>query len=194
MTQPLALFYAGANGAGKSTMRERQAGDYPDMLHLDPDAIAREICPAAPRTVDIAAARETLRRFHQVLQSQHPFSLETTLSGESIFRRMQEARRAGYWVELHYVGLPSSDCNIERVRERAERGLHDIVPDTIRRRYQASMHNIPKALSLANLAMLYDNWERPHHPYLLYHDQHWQVLGQPLPTWLAAIHDSHAIH
>ena len=107
---------------------------------------------------------------------------------------MQEARRAGYWVELHYVGLPSSDCNIERVRERAERGLHDIEPDTIRRRYQASMHNIPKALSLANLAMLYDNWERPHHPYLLYHDQHWQVLGQPLPTWLAAIHDSHAIH
>lgn len=73
---PLAVFYSGANGAGKSTMRERQQDTYPDMLHLDPDAVAREIEPRNPRSVDIQAAKETLRRFRKVVASRKSYSLE----------------------------------------------------------------------------------------------------------------------
>lgn len=189
---PLAVFYSGANGAGKSTMRERQQDTYPDMLHLDPDAVAREIEPRNPRSVDIQAAKETLRRFRKVVASRKSFSLETTLSGITILHRIKEARDAGYWIELHYVGLPDPQCNIERVRERAERGLHFIDPDVVRRRYTESLKNLPKVLPLVDIAFIYDNWNKPMHPYVVYADSAFSELDKPVPEWIKSALDLHA--
>ena len=181
---PVAVFYAGANGAVKSTMREQQQDTYPGMLHLDPDAIAREIRPQDPRSVDVLAAKETIRRFRAALVQCKNFSLETTLSGVTILHRIRETREAGYWIELHYVGLPDPECNVERVRERAERGLHSIDPDVVRRRYKDSLENLPKALPLVDIAFLYDNWARPLHPYVVYAEGAFSTLDAPLPKWI----------
>jgi predicted ABC-type ATPase len=65
---------------------------------LDPDAIARTLQPAAPHQAAAQAGREALRRQRVYLADQRSFAVETTLSGSSILRLMEDARGRGFIV------------------------------------------------------------------------------------------------
>lgn len=149
------IVYAGANGAGKSSLRAGGA-DAVDV-EIDPDSIARQINPANPRAVDFAAGKEALCLFDSTLAEGRSLSLETTLTGRSVLGRMQAAKDAGYEVILRYVALGNPDQNIERVSARAASGGHWIEPDTIRRRVAGSLENLPAAMAIADRSVLLDN-------------------------------------
>jgi predicted ABC-type ATPase len=155
--KPLALFYAGCNGAGKSSLRSVDTDLPTNLLVIDPDAIAREICPANPRSVDLQAGRQAIQRLKLAMSRQQPFSLETTLTGASVLSRIRAAKDAGYYVELRYVGLACVDLNIERVAHRVAKGGHAIELESIKRRYEASLSNLPTALQWVNNATVWDN-------------------------------------
>jgi predicted ABC-type ATPase len=53
-----------------------------DVL-IDPDRIAREINPSAPRSADLAAGRRAIRLFNDAVEQARSISLETTLSGRA---------------------------------------------------------------------------------------------------------------
>ena len=80
----------------------------------------------------------------------------------------------------------------KRVRERAERGLHFIDPDVVRRRYSESLKNLPKVLPLVDIAFIYDNWSRPMHPYVVYADSTFSELDTPVPEWIRSALNLHA--
>lgn len=147
--------YAGANGAGKSTLRADGAD--PVDIEIDPDRIARQINPGDPRSVDFAAGKEALRLFDATLAEGRSLSLETTLTGRSVLGRMQAARDAGYDVTLRYVAVDDPETNIRRVQARVIAGGHWIDPDTIRRRVEGSLQNLPAAVAIAHEAVLIDN-------------------------------------
>jgi predicted ABC-type ATPase len=154
--QSLALFYGGTNGSGKSTLRE--VDDTSKIqFHIDPDAIARGINPLNPRSVDIAAGREALSQFQHAVNHGISFSMETTLTGAGIIKRMQEARDAGFSVELRYVGLGSPEKNILRVAERVAKGGHHIDDAVIHRRYSDSLANLIQAIKIAHTVQIRDN-------------------------------------
>jgi predicted ABC-type ATPase len=56
-----------------------------------------------------------------------------------------------------YVGLPSAEAHIERVRQRVRAGGHDIPEADIRRRYRHSRLNLVRLLPALTELRVYDN-------------------------------------
>jgi predicted ABC-type ATPase len=112
------------------------------------------------------------------------FSLETTLSGRGVFKRIEQARTSGFWIRLIYVGLNSSDTAIERVAARALGGGHAISDDVVRRRYVDSLKNLPRATVLADEAVVFDNSQRFREHFRKTNGQLYRVTVGELPEWL----------
>ncbi len=176
------IVYAGANGAGKSSLRA--GGVDPVEVEIDPDRIARQINPADPRSVDFAAGREALRQFDQAIADDRSLSLETTLTGRTVLSRMQTAKDAGYDVALRYVAVSDAETNLRRVAARAARGGHWIEPDTVRRRVASSLENLPTAIGIVDRALLLDNSGTTHRT--VFEVEHGRVLYEAPdpPLWL----------
>ena len=177
------IVYAGANGAGKSSLRAG-GGDSVDF-EIDPDRIARQINPADPRSVDFAAGKQALRLFDRTLAEGRSLSLETTLTGRTVLGRMQAAKDAGYEVTLRYVAVNDATINIDRVQARVVQGGHWIEPATVRRRVASSLENLPAAMAIADRSVLLDN-SGPAHRQML-HVERGQVVSEAPdpPPWLA---------
>lgn len=177
------IVYAGANGAGKSSLRA--GGTDPVDVEIDPDRIARQISPTDPRSVDFAAGKEALQLFDRTLAEGRSLSLETTLTGRTVLGRMQAAKDAGYDVTLRYVAVRDATINIDRVQARAVQGGHWIDPDTIRRRVAGSLDNLPAAIAIADRAVLLDNTGSSHRQVL--EIERGRVLSEvpDPPPWLA---------
>ena len=178
---PTLLVVAGPNGCGKSTLTRMSA--FGGLEIIDPDAIARGM------TVDNLgqAAREALRRRRAALSGGRSHLVETTLAGSGILRHMSAARRAGYRVVLHYVSVGSPDSALDRIRNRVALGGHDIPEADVRRRFARSHANLPVAMELADLTVLYDNSgpDRPHREVAIFGDgARWIV--KDVPGWADA--------
>ena len=149
---------------------------------IDPDAIARE----AVRGTLAQAGREAVRRRRAALAARKTHLVETTLSGNSVLRLMEEARAVGYWIELHYVSLESSAQALNRIRTRVAEGGHDVPAPDVRRRFARSLANLPTAMARADEAHLYDNSDPdlPHREVaILTADTRW--TAENIPDWAA---------
>lgn len=182
--KPLAVFYAGTNGSGKSSLRE-DGLDSRIQKNIDPDAIARTINADSSRDVGMQAGRAAIRQFREAIENRESFSMETTLTGNSSLGRMEEAKAAGYEVRLRYVGLESADLNVERVANRVAEGGHHIEEDVIRRRWQESLDNLPKAAAIADKTRVRDNSGTQYIDCL--NIENWQIRrleNENLPKWV----------
>ena len=157
------------------------------FLVLDPDAIARDICPENPRSVDLQAGRLAIERLNLAIEHKQSFSLETTLAGASVLKRIQAARNAGFFVELRYVGLACFDLNIERVAQRVAKGGHAIDDQTIERRYKTSLANLPVALQWVDEASIWDNSYEVPQLHLVVSPSSVTVLKANQPRWIKEI-------
>ena len=176
------IVYAGANGAGKSSLRAGGADSV--EMEIDPDSIARQINPADPRSVDFAAGKEAIRQFDQAVVAGTSLSLETTLTGRTVLLRMQAAKDAGYDVTLRYVAVANADLNLDRIEARAAKGGHWIEPDTVCRRVAGSMDNLATAIGIADRTFLLDNSGNEHHQVLkIEHGRITYEAPNP-PSWL----------
>lgn len=184
---PVAVIYAGCNGAGKSTLRriEESKGLEPRLPAIDPDMLARRIAPAAPRQADIAAAKKALLDTGHAIGSQMSFSLETTLTGRGVFRRIEFAQNNGFWIRLIYVGLASAEIAVERVAARVLRGGHHIDEAVVRRRYAESLRSLPKAILLADEVAVFDNSDVFQEHFRKRNGQFDRVSAEPLPPQFA---------
>lgn len=181
---PILTVVAGPNGSGKSTLTRQMTLETPGPI-LDPDAIARELNPADPSTVAIAAGREMLKRVSEALDRKESFSVETTLSSRSSIDLIVEAKSRGFEVHLLFVALDTPELNIARVRMRASLGGHFIPDIDVRRRYARSLANLPAAIRAADVAKLYDNTEHAAHRLVLVAKAGEIVWrAELLPNWL----------
>lgn len=107
----------------------------------------------------MAAGKIAVKKLKNYLSEGVTFNQETTLCGQSIFRNIQSAKAAGYYIELYYVGVASAEIAKERVRQRVLAGGHGIPEQDIEKRYQESLKNINLVLPLCDLLVFYDNTE-----------------------------------
>jgi len=156
---------AGPNGSGKSTFtREVHAGtrsvgyDIPTVIN--PDAIAQKLRPDDPDAAAAPAAREGLRQRAEALAKGESFSIETTLSGKSEQRLIDDARAAGYWVTMTYVALDSADRNVDRVNLRAEEEGRTVPAADVRRRYERSLDALRDVVGCIDTVHVFDNSAR----------------------------------
>ena len=183
------LVYAGPNGSGKSSLRDRSlAADAVEVV-IDPDRIARGIAPSDPRSADRAAGRAALLLFEAGLAAGRSMSLETTLSGRSVLRRLRDAKRAGYEVELRFVALDLVGLNIQRIEARAALGGHHIAPEVVRRRHVGSLANLADALAIVDRAVLTDNSGQVPRPVMEVEAGRIVRAVPDLPDWLRAVAD-----
>lgn len=177
---PTLVVVAGPNGCGKSTLTRTKW--FRGIEVIDPDAIAR----GAVGDSLSQAGREAVRRRRKALAAGRTHLLETTLAGNGVLRLMEDARQAGYWIELHYICMHSTGQTLDRIRNRVAQGGHDVPEPDVRRRFGRSLVNLPIAIARSDEAYLYDNSEpdRPHREVaILVADRWW--TDRDLPDWAA---------
>ena len=155
------IFYlfAGVNGAGKSTLYNTESLDIniKDTVRINTDEIVRKIGNWKNDSDQIKAAKIAINLRNDYFQYGKSFNEETTLTGKTILKNIDKAKEQGYELQLFYVGLNSSDIAKERVKNRVEKGGHNIENDVIEKRYYESLKNLKKIISKFDKVYLYDN-------------------------------------
>lgn len=148
--------FAGINGAGKSTLYE-EVDKEKLGIRVNADEIAKELGDFNDPRIQIKAGKIAVIKIKECIENKLDFNQETTLTGRSILRQMQELKNNGYKISLHYVGLENKELAHERVKQRVSQGGHNIPEATIYKRYQESIDNLKEAMSLSDNIKVFDN-------------------------------------
>ncbi|MEG0144022.1 MAG: hypothetical protein RSA21_08020, partial [Akkermansia sp.] len=160
---PQCHIVSGPNGAGKTTFAmEYLMNETECRSFINADMIAQGLSPLDPSAVQITAGKLFLEQLGRHLARRESFCFETTLSGASYLHRVRDWQRAGWRVFLHYLWIPDVEFSALRVRERVAQGGHDIPYDAILRRYDKSVNNLFRFISICDETMCYDNSQLEH--------------------------------
>lgn len=156
---PRIIIIAGPNGAGKTTFaREFLPGEAACPVFVNADLIAAGIAPFAPEAAALRAGRLMLQELDRHFAARTSFAFETTLSGRTYLRLIEQWHQAGYSVKLIFLQLASAEEAIERVATRVRQGGHNIPESVIRRRFIAGKDNFERLYApLVDTWALYDN-------------------------------------
>lgn len=105
----------------------------------------------------MTAGKVAVKKILQYFDEGTTFNQETTLCGKSITKNIEKARKKGYFIELHYIGVESVDIAKERVLGRVKQGGHGIAEKDIERRYVETFDNLKLVLGKCDLVAFYDN-------------------------------------
>ena len=178
--QPLLVVFAGPNGAGKSTLRRITLGSL-NLTYVNADDIARERfgADAAARAYEAAHIAEEERQ--GLFAARADFSFETVLSdpvGEKV-RFLADARAAGYYVVVHFVGIASAAQSRVRVFQRVQEGGHDVPDEKIEARFHRTLANLERAIEALPVVIIFNNSNlaRPFQLEAVYEKGRW--IGPP---------------
>ena len=150
------IIFAGVNGAGKSTFYNTMKLQS-TLSRVNSDEILKSFGDWRNESDIVKAGKIAVRLINEYFESETPFDQETTLCGHTIFKNIMRAKEQGYLVEMFYVGLESSDLAKERIASRVKKGGHGIPDEDVDRRYNESLNNLQKAISMCDLISVYDN-------------------------------------
>ena len=160
--KPTVYLIAGCNGAGKTTFAKEFLPSIGVIRFLNADEIARGLSPLKPEAVAFKAGRLLLGELRELIDRHETFALESTLSGRTYVKLLEETKQRGYAIELHFVWIPDVREAIRRVRQRVVEGGHDVPVDDIRRRFARSIqHLLDDYAPLADRWALWDNSTPP---------------------------------
>ncbi len=142
-TPPDCYVIAGSNGAGKTTFATRFLPRYAECINfINPDLLARGLSPFDPDAGLVRAGRLVLERIQEMSNRRADFAWETTLSGRSYARVICDLRADGYRVHMFYLWIPSPELALLRIRERVEKGGHNVPARDVRRRFGRTLGNL----------------------------------------------------
>lgn len=158
--KPRLIVVAGPNGAGKTSITEQLLRHewMGGCEYVNPDYIARDEFGDwnAPDAVLKAANRAGQVR-ERCLSEGRSLAFETVLSMPDKIAFMQQAKQAGFFVRLFFVGTDDPSINAKRVAMRVMEGGHDVPIGKIIARYTRSLANCLVAARIADRAYIYDN-------------------------------------
>ena len=157
--QPTYTIFAGVNGSGKSTLYNMPYIYHDNLgVRINSDEILVANGGDWKNAKDQAKAmKDAVRLIKDCIKKGIPFNQETTLSGRSIINNILNAKKSGFKIKLHYVGLESSKLAIQRVADRVNKGGHGIPKEDIERRYNTSLSNLKEVIPLVDNLYIYDN-------------------------------------
>jgi predicted ABC-type ATPase len=161
--QPTICIIGGSNGAGKTTLARELLPMLGLMRFLNADEIARGLSPLDPNLCAFKAGRILLNEAKELIATGSSFALESTLSGKTYVRLIQEAKAKGYRILLHYILIGSGSQAVERLALRVKLGGHHVPEEDVRRRFERSReHFLRDYVPLADEWVLWDNHSPPH--------------------------------
>lgn len=143
----------GVNGSGKSSLSGVLSAESTELgIIIDTDKLTKE------RGGDrIKGGKAAIALIDDCLKKRVNFTQETTLSGVRTVKTIQRARDLGYFIRLYYVGVSSAEESIKRIKNRVEKGGHDIPAADVERRYIKRFNDLAKVLPYCNEVRFFDN-------------------------------------
>lgn len=143
----------GVNGVGKSSLSGVLSAESTDLgIIIDTDKITSELNGDL-----IKGGKLAVGRIEDCLSKGVNFTQETTLSGVRTLKTIRKARELNYFIRLYYVGVSSADESIKRIKNRVEKGGHDILSVDVERRYNKRFEDLAKILPYCNEVRFFDN-------------------------------------
>lgn len=143
----------GVNGVGKSSLSGVLSAENSDLgIIIDTDKITAEIGGDK-----IKGGKLAIKRIDDCLNKGVNFTQETTLAGVRTIKTIQKARELDYYIRLYYVGVSSSDESIKRIKNRVEKGGHNIPAEDVERRYNKRFEDLARVLPYCNEVRFFDN-------------------------------------
>ncbi|MCH9741629.1 MAG: AAA family ATPase [Proteobacteria bacterium] len=130
----------GPNGSGKSTFAEEYVKKF-NIPYLGADLIAAELCPEDTWSARNKAGRLFSQRLSESIKQGYSLVIESTLSGLSLKRHIENAIEQDYEVVLVFVTLDSPELCIERIKERVAQGGHHVPDIEVIRRFTRAREN-----------------------------------------------------
>lgn len=151
--------FAGVNGAGKSTLynSEDLDNEIKYSTRINTDEIVRKIGDWKNNSDQIKAAKIAINLRNDCLKYGKSFNEETTLTGKTILKTIDKAKELGYELQLFYVGVNNPEIAKERIRNRVEKGGHNIADEIVEKRYYESLKNLKQVITKFDEVYLYDN-------------------------------------
>jgi predicted ABC-type ATPase len=138
--QPLMIIVSGGNGSGKTTFAQKYLHAF-GLPYIGADKIAYELSPDDPYSQSIEAGRLFIEQVNQMIESETSFIVETTLSGVTFRKQIQQAKSKNFWVHIVHVYLDCSETGVSRVGIRMQKGGHYVPKADIIRRFKRSIRN-----------------------------------------------------
>jgi len=150
---PIYTIVAGVNGVGKSSLTGVLKSERTDLgAIIDIDKLAKE-----NNLSPVEAGKIAITLISSFLSKRVSFAQETTLSGIRPVKTVISAKENNYAIRLFYVGLSSCDESIKRIKNRVDRGGHNIDSEDVSRRYSKRFEDLAKILPYCDETKLYDN-------------------------------------
>ena len=151
--------FAGVNGAGKSTLynSEDLDNEIKYSTRINTDEIVRKIGDWKNNSDQIKAAKIAINLRNDCLKHGKSFNEETTLTGKTILKTIDKAKELGYELQLFYIGVNNPEIAKERIRNRVEKGGHNIADEIVEKRYYESLKNLKQVITKFDEVYLYDN-------------------------------------
>lgn len=144
---------AGINGTGKSSFTGVLKTLTNDLgIIIDVDKLAVE-----HGGNNLKAGRTALAQMNDFCSRGITFTQETTLCGNRTEKTVRLARENGYTIRLYYIGLNSSEESLKRIKNRVEKGGHNIPEEDVKRRYAIRFEALRRILPYCDEVYFYDN-------------------------------------
>lgn len=144
---------AGVNGVGKSSFTGVLSGLSNNLgAIIDTYNITARLGGKA-----LLGGKEAIRRINECLDKGVSFTQETTLSGSYTLNTIKRAMDKDYYIRLFYIGVNTAEESLKRIKNRVEKGGHDIPAADVQRRYAKRFDDLAKVLPYCNEVHLYDN-------------------------------------
>lgn len=168
----------GVNGSGKSSLTgslKYQRRDLGKIIDVDKLAVQYGGF--------IEGGKAAIAMQERYIAEGISFTQETTLSGHRPLRMVKQAKEAGYYVRLFYVGISSAEEAIKRIANRVAKGGHDIPTEDVIRRFNARFDALSKVLDYCDEAVFFDN-ENGFVEVARYENGELIPVGEYRPAWL----------
>jgi predicted ABC-type ATPase len=156
------IIVAGPNGSGKSTLFQDTIVQVLGraVWIINPDLLAARIQiveSLGPRAANLEAVRRIEKWLLASIDAHQTIGVETVLSTPKYRKLVAAAKQKQFEVVLVYVMLNSGSLNIARVKQRVQKGGHDVPVQKILDRRVRSLRQLPWFLEQADRAWLFDN-------------------------------------
>ncbi|MDL2236089.1 hypothetical protein LJC07_08150 [Christensenellaceae bacterium OttesenSCG-928-L17] len=178
---PIYTIIGGVNGAGKSSLSgvlKAERSDLGKIIDVDKLAIQHGS--------NMEGGRAAIALQSELIAAGVSFTQETTLSGQRPLRMVKEAKEAGYYVRLFYVGLGTAQESLRRIQNRVAKGGHDIPQEDVLRRFDGRFEALAKILDYCDEAVFYDN-ENGFSVVAEYKNGELICIGDYRPQWLVEL-------
>lgn len=160
MSKPKLIVIAGPNGSGKTTFTNQVLRhDWSDgCLFINPDEIARQEFGDwnAPEAV-LKAARHAQELRESCLRDRQSMLVETVFSAPDKLDFIRWANEADFFVRFFFIGTDGPQINAARIVRRIMEGGHEVPIGKIISRYNRSIANGARAMTVVDRAYGYDN-------------------------------------